>query len=54
MPPAGWRRHRESESIQNVFQEGATIQEAALFGPAPGGQKGALIPSADGLSWVVA
>ncbi len=44
----------ESESIRNVFQEGAAIQEAALYGPPPDGPKDALISSADGLSWVVA
>jgi halogenation protein CepH len=44
----------ESESVRNVFQEGAAIQDAALYGPAPDGRKGELIPSPDGLSWVVA
>jgi FAD-dependent halogenase len=44
----------ESESIRNVFQVGAAIQEEALYGPAPDGRKGTLMPSADGLSWVVA
>lgn len=53
-PGSGDRRNPvyESESIRNVFQEGAAIQETALYGPAPDGPEGALILSPDGLSWV--
>jgi halogenation protein CepH len=55
-PGSGDRRNPvyESESIRNVFREGAAIQEEALYGPAPDGRKGGLIPSADGLSWIEA
>lgn len=48
----------ESSTIRSVFQQGAEIQEAALYGAPPEGEvpiaPGGLVPSADGLAWTTA